>query len=115
MGQKLGELVADIAAVCLGAEDLNVMAELCQKLTAGTAGGGPVLTVGVDGQTLELSVAFADCLYAGDALGADGAAKGGVFHVAAGEHAAVGTFEGGTNCKAGIGNVCVEGSLSGFG
>ena len=70
MGQKLGELVAYIAAVCLGAEDLNVVGKLSQELTTCTAGSGPVFAVGIDGQTLELSVAFKLYKYGyGNAMG----------------------------------------------
>ena len=115
MGQKLGELVAYISAVCLGAENLDVVGKLGQELAAGTAGSGPVFAVCIDGQTLELSAALADCLDAGSALGTDGAAESGIFNVTAGEYAAVCTFESCANGKTGIGDICVDGGLLGHG
>ena len=115
MGQQLGKLVAYIATVCLGAEDLNVVRKLGQELTACAAGGRPVFAVGEDGEALEFSVAFAYSLDTGGTLCADGTAECSVLNVAAGEHAAVGTFKSGAYGETGIGDVCIEGSLLGFG
>ena len=115
VGQQLGELVAYIAAIGFGAENLNIVRKLSQELTACAAGGRPVFAVSIDCKALELSVAFAYGLDAGGALGTNGAAEGCVFYIAAGEHATVSTLESGTNGKTGIGNISVKGSLLGFG
>ena len=76
-----------------------------EKLAAGSAGSGPVFAVGKDGHALEAAVSFADCLAAGGALCADGAAESCVFHVAAGKYGAVGTQKCSPDRKSGVGDV----------
>ena len=93
MREQLRQLVAHITVAGLGAQHLHLRRKLGQKLAAGTAGGTPVFTVGVDGNAAEFAVTLADGLAAGSAFCEDRTAEGGVFHVAVGKDRAVRTLE----------------------
>ena len=107
MGEQFVRPVACVAPVRLSAQHLHFRSELYEDLTAGAAWGAEIITAGGDDRdTHEVPVPVR---YGGGysiALGADGAAEGGVFHIAAGVDLAVAAFESRADLKARVGHIC---------
>lgn len=108
MRQEVAEAVANISAVSLCAQnlELTVRAELGKELSARAAGHAVVFALGIDCNAQEIGAALADSLDASGALGADCIAKRGIFDVAAGEKLTVAALDYSTDGKLGIGYVC---------
>ena len=92
-------------ALAVEADDLHLRGKLHHHLAAGAAGHAVVLRPSRNGDAHEIPVPLADRLDNGGALGADGAAVGGVFNVAPGKHGAVAAFQRGPHREMGIGDV----------
>lgn len=105
MGQQLLQRQLDKLPVPPGHQHGEIGGELIEHLAAGAAGPAVVLAPARHGQGGKLPVPLADGLHQGGALRADGGAVGGIFHIAAGEHRAVGTEQRRANGKVGIGHV----------
>ena len=113
IGHELAQAVADIAAAAHGGQHLHIGRELGQKLPARAAGVAIVLAVAVDGNAHKVAAALADGLAGGGALGADGAAEGSVFNVAAGKDRAVAALERRADGEMGIRHIGIAGGLLG--
>ena len=105
MGQQIAEGRLDKVPVPPAHQDGEPGSELKEHLPAGSAGPAIVLAAPHHRQFDEIAVAFAHRLNQGGALGADARAVGGVFHVAAGEHGAVGAQQGGPHREMGVGHI----------
>ena len=105
VGQQLPQAEALGLPLTVEADDLHLRGEFHHHLAAGAAGHAVVLTFPGDDDAHKVPVPLADGLEDGGALGADGAAVGGVFNVAAGENRAVGALQRRPHRKVGIGDI----------
>ena len=111
IGHELAQAVADIASAAHDGQHLHIGRELRQKLPARAAGVAVVLPVTVDSDAHEVAVSLADGLARGGPLGADGAAEGGIFHVASGKDRTVAALERGADGKMGIRDIGIAGGV----
>ena len=74
-----------------------------------------MLAVGIDGNASEFTSAVTDRLDTGRPFCTDGRSECGVLDVASGIDSAVGTFDRGTDRRAGLRYIGVHGSLTGHG
>ena len=107
MGQQLCQRIAYVSVVPSDAQDLQIRCKFTQKLSAGTAGCAVTGAVCIYRKPLPASFPLADGGAGGYSLGADASAKSGVFHIAAGDHRSVVTFQRRAYGKAGVGSIGV--------